>query len=54
LQNAVDKPSLECIEKIYAQIANVGFRKIPQGMNRDVALPRPAEIAMTLLRLRNY
>lgn len=54
LQNAVDKPSLECIEKICAQIANVGFRKIPQGMNRDVALPRPAEIAMTLLRLRNY
>jgi hypothetical protein len=54
LQNAVDKPTLECIEKICTQIANVGFRKIPQGMNRDVALPRALEVAMVLLRLRNY
>jgi len=54
LQNASEEPSLELIQKWCAQIQNVGFRKLPQGFSRDLSLPRPQEIAATLLRLRHY
>lgn len=54
LQNASEDPSLELIEKWCAQIKNVGFRNLPQGLSRDLSLPRPQEIACLLLRLRHY
>lgn len=54
LQNASEEPSLELIEKWCAQIKNVGFRNLPQGLSRDLSLPRPQEIASLLLRLRHY
>lgn len=54
LQNATEEPSLELIQKWCSQIQNVGFRNLPQGFSRDLSLPRPQEIAATLLRLSYY
>ena len=36
------------------KIERIGFRNIPQGMVREMALPRFLEIAAILLRLRDY
>lgn len=53
LQNAEDVPADEAIHRLYAQIRNVGFRRLPQGFSKDSELPREAEIAMALLRFEN-
>ncbi len=53
LQNAEDIPADEAIHRLYAQIQNVGFRRLPQGFSKDSELPREAEVAMALLRLEN-
>lgn len=53
LQNAEDIPADEAIHRLYAQIQNVGFRRLPQGFSKDSELPREAEIAMALLRFEN-
>lgn len=53
LQNAEDIPADEAIHRLYDQIRNVGFRRLPQGFSKDSELPREAEIAMALLRFEN-
>ncbi len=53
LQNATDVPADEAICRLYAQVRNVGFRRLPQGFSKDSELPRKEEIAMALLRLEN-
>ncbi len=53
LQNAEDISADEAIHRLYAQIQNVGFRRLPQGFSKDSELPREAEIAMALLRFEN-
>lgn len=53
LQNAENVPAGEVIHGLYAQIRNVGFRRLPQGFSKDSELPREAEIAMALLRFEN-
>lgn len=42
----------ESIEKLCEKIKNVGFRNLPQGMSREMSLPRPVDIACVLLRMR--
>lgn len=53
LQNAEDVPADEAIEKLHAQVRNVGFRRLPQGFSKDSELPRAEEIAAALLRFEN-
>lgn len=53
LQNATDMPADEAIHRLYAQVKNVGFRRLPQGFSKDSELPRKEDIAMALLRLEN-
>lgn len=43
----------DSIKKICEKIQNVGFRNLPQGMSREMSLPRPADIACVLFRLNN-
>lgn len=50
LQNVEDIPANEAIQKLYTQIQNVGFRRLPQGFSKDSELPRKEEIAAALLR----
>ena len=33
-------------------IKNIGFRNLPQGMSREMSLPRPVDIACVAFRLR--
>lgn len=54
LQNAEEIPSKEMLLKKLEKIERIGFRNIPQGMVREMALPRFLEIAAILLRLRDY
>ena len=57
LQNAAgnadtDAPISETIKKLYEKIQNVGFRNLPQGMSREMSLPRVVDIACVVFRLR--
>ncbi|SHJ17824.1 ABC-ATPase domain-containing protein [Fibrobacter sp. UWP2] len=36
---------------LYEKMRNVGFRNLPQGMSRDMSLPRPIDIMCALFRL---
>ena len=36
----------------YEKIQNVGFRNLPQGMSREMSLPRVVDIACVAFRLR--
>ncbi len=40
------------IQKLYERIQNVGFRNLPQGMSREMSLPRVVDIACVAFRLR--
>ena len=58
LQNAAsntdaetDAPVAETIQKLYEKIQNVGFRNLPQGMSREMSLPRAVDIACVAFRL---
>ncbi len=42
----------ETIQKLYEKIQNVGFRNLPQGMSREMSLPRVVDIACVAFRLR--
>jgi predicted ABC-class ATPase len=54
LQNAGD--SVDSIAdaacKLHESICNVGFRNLPQGMSREMSLPRVVDIACVAFRLR--
>lgn len=39
---------------LHEKMMNVGFRNLPQGMSREMSLPRPVDIACVLFRLRDY
>lgn len=39
-------------QKLCDNIKNVGFRNLPQGMSREMSLPRPVDIACIAFRLR--
>lgn len=54
LQNVEEAPSLQMILDRFKKVENVGFRGIPQGMSKDMSLPRVSEVAAALLRLRDY
>ena len=43
---------MECINALCEKIKNVGFRNLPQGMSREMSLPRAIDIACVLYRLR--
>lgn len=38
-------------QKLWETIRNVGFRNLPQGMSREMSLPRPVDIACVAFRL---
>ena len=40
------------IRKLYEKIQNVGFRNLPQGLSREMSLPRVVDIACVAFRLR--
>ena len=42
----------ETISKLHEKILNVGFRNLPQGMSREMSLPRVVDIACVAFRLR--
>ena len=42
----------ESARKICENIRNVGFRNLPQGMSREMSLPRVVDIACVAFRLR--
>lgn len=44
----------EAILALHEKMKNVGFRNLPQGMSREMSLPRPIDIACVLFRLRKY
>lgn len=44
---------IRAIEKLCDGIKNVGFRNLPQGLSREMSLPRPVDIACVLFRLRD-
>ena len=44
---------VEAIQTLTDRIKNVGFRNLPQGMSREMSLPRPVDIACVLFRLRD-
>ena len=39
-------------QKLCDTICNVGFRNLPQGMSREMSLPRAVDIACVAFRLR--
>lgn len=41
----------ESAQKLWETIRNVGFRNLPQGMSREMSLPRPVDIACVAFRL---
>jgi hypothetical protein len=41
------------IQKLHEKIQNVGFRNLPQGMSREMSLPRVVDIACVAFRLRD-
>ena len=44
---------MERITALCERIKNVGFRNLPQGLSREMSLPRAIDIACVLYRLRN-
>ena len=57
LQNATSnndaaQPVAGVAQKLCENIKNVGFRNLPQGMSREMSLPRPIDIACVAFRLR--
>lgn len=42
----------DTIRNLYEKIRNVGFRNLPQGMSREMSLPRIVDIACVAFRLR--
>jgi predicted ABC-class ATPase len=40
------------VQKLHEKIQNVGFRNLPQGMSREMSLPRVVDIACVAFRLR--
>lgn len=48
-----DPSIVESIRNICEKIMNVGFRNLPQGLSREMSLPRPVDIACVLFRLRD-
>jgi hypothetical protein len=44
---------MEYINALCEKIKNVGFRNLPQGLSREMSLPRAIDIACVLYRLRN-
>ena len=59
LQNAVSNTDAESdvsisdtIRNLHEKIQNVGFRNLPQGMSREMSLPRIVDIACVAFRLR--
>lgn len=57
LQNATSnndaaQPVAGVAQKLCENIKNVGFRNLPQGMSREMSLPRPVDIACVAFRLR--
>lgn len=53
VSNGGDESIVDCIAKLCDKIKNVGFRNLPQGMSREMSLPRPVDIACVLFRLRD-
>ena len=59
LQNAASNTDAESdvsisdtIRNLHEKIQNVGFRNLPQGMSREMSLPRIVDIACVVFRLR--
>ena len=59
LQNAAsnaDSMDGDCVSaaagKLCENIRNVGFRNLPQGLSREMSLPREVDIACAAFRLR--
>lgn len=46
------EPVTAVAQKLCDTIRNVGFRNLPQGMSREMSLPRPVDIACVAFRLR--
>ena len=44
---------MERINVLCEKIKNVGFRNLPQGLSREMSLPRAIDIACVLYRLRD-
>ena len=44
---------MESINALCEKIKNVGFRNLPQGMSREMSLPRAIDIACVLYRMRD-
>ena len=51
--NAASQTIMESIGALCEKIKNVGFRNLPQGMSREMSLPRAIDIACVLYRLRD-
>lgn len=47
---SIIESALSLVEKI----KNVGFRNLPQGLSREMSLPRPIDVACVLFRLNEY
>ena len=50
--NTAAKSVAGVAQKLCDNIKNVGFRNLPQGMSREMSLPRPVDIACVAFRLR--
>jgi predicted ABC-class ATPase len=50
--NTAAKSVAGVAQKLCENIKNVGFRNLPQGMSREMSLPRPVDIACVAFRLR--
>ena len=44
---------MDRINALCEKIKNIGFRNLPQGLSREMSLPRPIDIACVLYRLRD-
>lgn len=51
--NALDASVIEATQELCDKIKNVGFRNLPQGMSREISLPRAVDLAGVLFRLHN-
>lgn len=51
--NGIDGSLTSVINEICNKVMNVGFRNLPQGMSREMSLPRAVDIACVLFRLRD-
>lgn len=52
IQSSGNATITDAIQKLCERIQNVGFRNLPQGMSREMSLPRAVDIACVLFRLR--